>query len=193
MADPSIPLNSPAIAACSFSIRIRERPFEWEFVRGRQAVQVETSGPLTFTDPKSMLTECVAGTGVAQIIGWGVGESAEERRTGRPVPGLARRALPAASLSTRRASIHRRRSALSWISASRSRMRYRGRRRVDDIAVRGPHPPILKLASAAILTMSESLAPSATICTGRSRPTISGPMTVAPPSSCNILVEMEAE
>ena len=33
-----------------------------------------TSGPLTFTDPKSMLQECVAGTGIAQIIGWGVGQ-----------------------------------------------------------------------------------------------------------------------
>lgn len=49
------------------------RPFEWEFVRGQESVEVPTSGPLTFTDPKSMLQECVAGTGIAQIIGWGVG------------------------------------------------------------------------------------------------------------------------
>jgi DNA-binding transcriptional LysR family regulator len=49
------------------------RPFEWEFVRGKKSVEVPTSGPLTFTDPKSMLQECIAGTGVAQIIGWGVG------------------------------------------------------------------------------------------------------------------------
>jgi hypothetical protein len=27
------------------------------------------SGPLTFTDPKSMLEECLAGTGIAQVIG----------------------------------------------------------------------------------------------------------------------------
>jgi DNA-binding transcriptional LysR family regulator len=50
------------------------RPFEWEFIRGRKTVAVATSGPLTFTDPKSMLQECVAGSGVAQIIGWGVGQ-----------------------------------------------------------------------------------------------------------------------
>ena len=50
------------------------RPFDWEFVSAEQSIPVETSGPLTFTDPKSMLTECVAGTGVAQIIGWGLGE-----------------------------------------------------------------------------------------------------------------------
>lgn len=49
------------------------RPYEWEFIRGRETVDVATSGPLTFTDPKSMLEECLAGTGIAQIIGWGVG------------------------------------------------------------------------------------------------------------------------
>jgi DNA-binding transcriptional LysR family regulator len=50
------------------------RPFQWEFIRGKKSVEVQTTGPLTFTDPKSMLQECVAGTGVAQIIGWGVGQ-----------------------------------------------------------------------------------------------------------------------
>ncbi|HUN43009.1 MAG TPA: LysR substrate-binding domain-containing protein, partial [Acetobacteraceae bacterium] len=50
------------------------RPFEWEFIRAKETVEVPTTGPLTFTDPKSMLQECIAGTGVAQIIGWGVGQ-----------------------------------------------------------------------------------------------------------------------
>jgi DNA-binding transcriptional LysR family regulator len=50
------------------------RPFEWEFIRGKEIIEVATRGPLTFTDPKSMLEECVAGTGVAQIIGWGIKE-----------------------------------------------------------------------------------------------------------------------
>jgi DNA-binding transcriptional LysR family regulator len=50
------------------------RRFEWEFINSEQSIPVETKGPLTFTDPKSMLTECIAGTGIAQIIGWGVGE-----------------------------------------------------------------------------------------------------------------------
>jgi DNA-binding transcriptional LysR family regulator len=49
------------------------RPFDWEFVCDAETIEVPTSGPLTFTDPKSMLEECIAGTGVAQIIGWGVG------------------------------------------------------------------------------------------------------------------------
>ncbi len=50
------------------------RPFEWEFIRGQESVEVLTAGPLTFTDPQSMLRECIAGTGVAQIIGWSVGQ-----------------------------------------------------------------------------------------------------------------------
>jgi DNA-binding transcriptional LysR family regulator len=49
------------------------RPFEWEFIRGEESVEVPTTGPLTFADPKAMLQEAIAGTGVAQIIGWGVG------------------------------------------------------------------------------------------------------------------------
>jgi DNA-binding transcriptional LysR family regulator len=46
------------------------RPFDWAFIRGRETLEVATRGPLTFTDPKSMLDECQAGTGIAQIIGW---------------------------------------------------------------------------------------------------------------------------
>ncbi|NYZ14434.1 LysR family transcriptional regulator [Azospirillum sp. RWY-5-1] len=49
------------------------RPFEWEFIHGNEKIDVPTTGPLTFTDPKSMLEECLAGTGIAQVIGWGVG------------------------------------------------------------------------------------------------------------------------
>jgi DNA-binding transcriptional LysR family regulator len=48
------------------------RPFDWEFIRDEETIEVPTSGPLTFTDPKSMLEECLAGAGIAQIIGWGV-------------------------------------------------------------------------------------------------------------------------
>src|SRR3984957_19392982 len=49
------------------------RPFDWVFIQGTESVGVPTIGPLTFTDPKTMLQECIAGTGVAQIIGCSVG------------------------------------------------------------------------------------------------------------------------
>jgi DNA-binding transcriptional LysR family regulator len=54
------------------------RPFDWEFIRGCKTIEVPTSGPLTFTDPRSMLAECIAGTGIAQILGWGVGDLLEK-------------------------------------------------------------------------------------------------------------------
>lgn len=47
------------------------QPFDWQFIRGDEKIEVPTTGPLTFTDPKSMLEECLAGTGIAQVIGWG--------------------------------------------------------------------------------------------------------------------------
>ena len=43
-----------------------------------------------------------------------------------------------------------------------------------------------------MLTMSDTVAPMGTICTGFSRPTSSGPMTVPPPSSCSSLEAMLA-
>jgi DNA-binding transcriptional LysR family regulator len=48
------------------------RPFDWELSCDAETIAVSTSGPLTFTDPKSMLEECIAGTGIAQVIGWGI-------------------------------------------------------------------------------------------------------------------------
>jgi DNA-binding transcriptional LysR family regulator len=51
------------------------RPFEWEFIREDETIDVPTTGPLTFTDPKTMLDECLAGTGIAQVIGWGIGQA----------------------------------------------------------------------------------------------------------------------
>ncbi|WP_242127937.1 LysR family transcriptional regulator [Sphingobium sp. Sx8-8] len=56
------------------------RPFDWEFIRDGESIEVETRGPLTFTDPKSLLEECLAGTGVAQVIGWGVGAMLDDGR-----------------------------------------------------------------------------------------------------------------
>src|SRR5271167_362001 len=40
------------------------RPFDWEFINAEDSIPVPTSGPLTFTDPKTMLEECLAGTGI---------------------------------------------------------------------------------------------------------------------------------
>jgi DNA-binding transcriptional LysR family regulator len=50
------------------------KPYEWEFVRDTETIEVPTRGPLIFTDPKTMMDECVAGTGIGKLIGWGVKE-----------------------------------------------------------------------------------------------------------------------
>ena len=50
-----------------------------------------------------------------------------------------------------------------------------------------------KGGNAAMLTSCVSFAVIGTICTERSSPTSSGPITVAPPNSCSILVEIDAE
>jgi hypothetical protein len=79
-------------------------------------VDVPTRGPLIFTDPKSMMDECVAGTGIAQIIGWGVRESLENRILIDLFPtGTANDFR--SSRSIRRASILQRRCVPLLISA----------------------------------------------------------------------------
>jgi DNA-binding transcriptional LysR family regulator len=63
------------------------RPYEWAFMRGDETVDVPVSGPLSFTDPNSMLEECLAGTGIAQIIGWGFGPLLERGKLVDLFPG----------------------------------------------------------------------------------------------------------
>jgi DNA-binding transcriptional LysR family regulator len=48
------------------------RPFEWEFHRGRKKVPVPTRGALTLNDVGTMHSICVAGYGIAQVMGFGV-------------------------------------------------------------------------------------------------------------------------
>jgi DNA-binding transcriptional LysR family regulator len=50
------------------------RPYDWVFIREGETIHVPTSGPLTFTDAKAMLEECLAGTGITQTIGWGLND-----------------------------------------------------------------------------------------------------------------------
>ncbi|PTE10873.1 hypothetical protein C9427_07970 [Mesorhizobium helmanticense] len=50
-----------------------ERPFEWEFQRGKQILPVPTSGPLLLTDVNTMLQARLAGAGVAQVMSLGIG------------------------------------------------------------------------------------------------------------------------
>ncbi|MCA1458121.1 LysR family transcriptional regulator [Bradyrhizobium sp. BRP22] len=46
--------------------------FEWEFRAGKKVLPVKTSGPLVLTDVGTMINECIAGTGIAQVLAIGV-------------------------------------------------------------------------------------------------------------------------
>jgi len=70
---PKHPLELSRHRCLQFVDPHTRRPYDWAFMRGDETIEVSVSGPLTFTDPKSMLEECLAGTGIAQIIGWGFG------------------------------------------------------------------------------------------------------------------------
>ena len=48
------------------------QPFEWEFHRGRKIVPVKTSGRLLLTDVGTMLSACIAGAGIAQVMALGI-------------------------------------------------------------------------------------------------------------------------
>ncbi len=50
------------------------RPFAWEFHRGRKVLAVDVTGRLVVSDVSSMLSACVAGMGVAQVLSLGIQE-----------------------------------------------------------------------------------------------------------------------
>ena len=51
---------------------VTSRPFEWEFHRGRKIVPVQTRGRLLLTDAQTLVGSCVAGAGIAQLLGLAV-------------------------------------------------------------------------------------------------------------------------
>ncbi|RZN14090.1 LysR family transcriptional regulator [Bradyrhizobium sp. Leo121] len=46
--------------------------FEWEFHAGKKVLPVKTSSALVLTDVGTMINECIAGTGIAQLLAIGV-------------------------------------------------------------------------------------------------------------------------
>lgn len=48
------------------------KPFAWEFHRGSEILPVATTGRLTMTDVDTMVTACLAGAGIAQVLQLGV-------------------------------------------------------------------------------------------------------------------------
>ena len=53
---------------------LTSQPFEWEFKRGRETVEIPVAGNLLVSEAGTMLDACVAGTGIAQILELGTQE-----------------------------------------------------------------------------------------------------------------------
>lgn len=59
---------------------VTRRPYDWEFHKGRKVLTVKPAGRLLVTDARTMLTECLSGTGIAQVFTVAVQELLESHR-----------------------------------------------------------------------------------------------------------------
>ncbi len=69
---PERPADLTQHACIQFRDPLTGQVFPWEFHRGKKIVPVETSGALTLTDVGTMLTACLAGAGIAQVMALGL-------------------------------------------------------------------------------------------------------------------------
>jgi DNA-binding transcriptional LysR family regulator len=74
--------STPSELVTHTCIQVRDpstgQPFAWEFVKGRKAIEVATSGRLLLTD--AILETCLAGAGIAQIKALGIQEHLADGR-----------------------------------------------------------------------------------------------------------------
>ena len=59
---------------------LTRRAYEWEFHKGRKVVAVKTRSRLVVSDARTMLTECLSGTGIAQVFAVAVRDLLESHR-----------------------------------------------------------------------------------------------------------------
>ena len=71
---PETPGDLKNHACINFPDPLTGRPFVWEFHRGDEIVRVTTNDRLLVGDVGTMITECLAGTGIAQMIAIGAKE-----------------------------------------------------------------------------------------------------------------------
>ena len=65
---PAKPVDLGSHHCLQFRNPVTGQPFEWEFHRGNKTVPVDTTGRLLLTDARTLLTSCLAGVGVAQLL-----------------------------------------------------------------------------------------------------------------------------
>jgi DNA-binding transcriptional LysR family regulator len=77
---PRHPTDLSAHACIQFRDPVTQQPFAWEFLRANEVLPVKTAGRLLVTDVGTMLGECLAGAGVAQVMALGVQDLLDEGR-----------------------------------------------------------------------------------------------------------------
>ena len=69
---PTAPADIAGHTCIQFRDSQTRRPFDWEFRKGRKVVPVTTRGPLLVTDAGTLISACVGGAGLAQMMSLGV-------------------------------------------------------------------------------------------------------------------------
>jgi len=71
---PKHPNDVAAHQRILFPNPLTSQPFEWEFRRGREVVEIPVAGHLLVSDAGTMLDACIAGAGIAQSLELGTQE-----------------------------------------------------------------------------------------------------------------------
>ena len=77
---PKHPSELAGHACIQFRNPATDRPFLWEFHKSGEVLPVKTAGRLLLSDVGTMLGECVAGTGIAQVMALGIQELLDQGR-----------------------------------------------------------------------------------------------------------------
>ena len=77
---PKHPSELAGHACIQFRNPATDRPFLWEFHKPGEVLPVKTAGRLLLSDVGTMLGECVAGTGIAQVMALGIQELLDQGR-----------------------------------------------------------------------------------------------------------------
>jgi DNA-binding transcriptional LysR family regulator len=81
---------------------LTSQPFEWEFRRGREVVEIPVAGHLLVSDAGTMLDACIAGAGVAQILELGTEQLVRSRQLINLFPDWSGERFPLYAMYPRR-------------------------------------------------------------------------------------------
>jgi DNA-binding transcriptional LysR family regulator len=73
---------------------LTRQAYDWEFHNGRKVVTVKTKSRLLVSDARTLLTECVSGTGVAQVFTVAVRDLLESRKLVELFPDWSEETFP---------------------------------------------------------------------------------------------------